>query len=263
MIIPFEREYREKWIKKIIGEVVEKRGFEYTGHFRDEYANGYSFKCTMGDLRQDIHITVIGNTIRMQLNTNAFGQIWVNVCDLMESNLKPDITGFLEFKDEDEYKEILYSFCEILIQKGFAVLEEKSKPTTEVRPKKETYWKLYMEHDELNREYRKKYGLEDTESSLKCMQRISDIILETTDREFAEVEEMLIGLAAVYGDQLIKKMGGKWIWFEVHNSSGVDKMKNGSYANPLADMIFYWRRGKEDIDDLLQLFKMGPFDVVT
>ena len=263
MIIPFEREYREKWIKKIIGEVVEKRGFEYTGHFRDEYANGYSFKCTMGDLRQDIHITVIGNTIRMLLNTNAYGQIWVNVCDLMESNLKPDITGFLEFKDEDEYKEILHSFCEILIQKGFAVLEEKSKPTTEVRPKKETYWKLYTEHDELNREYRKKYDLEDTESSLKCMKRISDIILETTDQEFAEVEEMLIGLAAVYGDQLIQKWGGEWVWSEVHNSSGVDKMKNESYANPLADMIFYWRRGKEDIDDLLQLFKMGPFDVVT
>ncbi|MBD5471975.1 MAG: hypothetical protein HDR20_03445 [Lachnospiraceae bacterium] len=115
---------------------------------------------------------------------------------------------------------------------ALAVLEEKSKPATEVRPKKETYWKLYTEHDELNREYRKKYNLEDTESSLKCMKGISDIILETTDQEFAEVEEMLIGLAAVYGDQLIKKMGGKWIWFEVHNSSGVGKMRNGEYVNP-------------------------------
>ena len=254
---------QQKWIKKIIGEVVEKRGFVYTGHSRDGYIHGYYFECTKGDLRQDIEITISGNEIRMELNTNAYGQIWVNVCDLMESNLEPDITGFLEFKDEDEYKEILYSFCEILIQKGFAVLEEKSKPTTEARPKKETYWKLYMEHDELNREYRKKYGLEDTESSLKCMQRIGDIILESTDQEFAEVEEMLIGLAAVYGDQLIKKMGGKWVWSEVHNSSGIDEMKNGSYANPLADTIFYWRRGEEYIDTLIRAFKMGPFDVVT
>ena len=263
MIIPFEREYKEKWIKKIIGEAVAERGFVYTGHSRDGYVHGYSFECTKGDLRQDIHITVISNTIRMQLNTNAYGQIWVNVCDLLESNLEPDVMGFLEFKNEDEYKEILHSFCEILIQKGFAVLEEKSKPTTEIRPKKETYWKLYTEHDELNREYRKKYDLEDTESSLKCMKRISDIILETTDREFAEVEEMLIGLAAVYGDQLIQKWGGEWVWYEVHNSSGVGKMRNGEYVNPLADMIFYWRRGEEYIDSIIQAFKKDVFDVVT
>ena len=198
MIIPFEREYKEKWIKKIIGEVVAEREFVYTGHSRDGYVHGYSFECTKGDLRQDIHITVIGNTIRMQLNTNAYGQIWVNVCDLMELYLKPDAKGFVEFKDEDEYKEILHSFCEIPIQKGFAVLEEKSKSTTEVRPKKETYWKLYTEHDELNREYRKKYDLEDTESSLKCMKRISDIILETTDREFAEVENIPLYRHAIF-----------------------------------------------------------------
>ena len=134
----------------------------------------------------------------MLLNTNAYGQIWVNVCDLTELYLKPDARGFVEFKDEDEYKEILHSFCEILIQKGFAVLEEKSKPTTEVRPKKETYWKLYTEHDELNREYRKKYDLEDAESSLKCMKRISDIILETTDREFAEVENIPLYRHAIF-----------------------------------------------------------------
>ena len=254
---------KEKWIKKIIGEIVETHGFEYTGHSRDGYVHGYGFKYTKGDLQQDIDITISGNKIRMMLNTNAYGQMWVYVCNLMESNLEPDISGFIEFKDEDKFKEILYSFGEILIQKGFDVLEEKSKPTTEIRPKKETYWKLYVEHDELNREYRQRYGLEDTESSLKCMQKISDIILGTTDQEFAEVEEMLIGLAAVYGDQIIQKMGGEWVWSKVHNSSGIDKMRNRKYVNPLVDMIFYWKRGKEDIDDLTEPFKMDLFDVVT
>ena len=254
---------RQKWIKKIIGGVVEERGFEYTGHFRDGYIHGYSFECIKNDLRQYIEISISGNEIKMELNTNAYGQAWVNVCDLAELHLSPNLRGFLEFKDEGEYKEILHLFCEILNQKGFAVLKEKIKPTTEIRPKKETYWKLYMEHDELNREYRKKYDLEDTESSFKCMQRISDIILETVDQEFAEVEEMLIGLAAVYGDQLIQKWGGEWVWSEVNNSSGVDKMRNGEYVNPLADIIFYWKEGEEYMDALIQSFKKDPFDVVT
>lgn len=249
---------REKWIKKIIGEVAKERGFTYAGHYRDGYVHGYSFEYTKDDIRQDIDITIIGNEIRMQLNTTAYGQMWVNVCDLMESDLKPDITGFLEFKDEEEYKEILHAFSKILIQEGFRVLDEKSKHTTEARPKKETYWKLYTEHDELNREYRKKYHLEDTESSLKCIQKISDIILGTKDRKFAEVEEMLIGLAAVYGDQLIQEWGGEWVWSEMNNSCCAGGMRNGAYTNPLVDMIFYWTRGEEDLDILAQ-----PFDAVT
>lgn len=249
---------REKWIKKIIGEIAKEHGFTYAGHYRDGYVHGYSFEYTKDDIRQDIDITIIGNEIRMQLNTTAYGQMWVNVCDLMESDLKPDITGFLEFKDEEEYKEILHTFSKILIQEGFRVLEEKSKHTTEARPKKETYWKLYTEHDELNREYRKKYDLEDTESSLKCIQKISDIILGTKDRKFAEVEEMLIGLAAVYGDQLIQEWGGEWVWSEMNNSCCVGGMRNGAYTNPLVDMIFYWTRGEEELDILAQ-----PFDVVT
>lgn len=199
----------------------------------------------------------------MQLNTTAYGQMWVNVSDLMESDLKPDITGFLEFKDEEEYKEILHTFSKILIQEGFRVLEEKSKHTTEARPKKETYWKLYTEHDELNREYRKKYDLEGIESSLKFVQRISDIIPGTKDRKFSEVEEMLIGLAAVYSDQLIQKWGGEWEWSEMNNSCCVGEMRNGEYVNPLADIIFYWRRGEEDLDIFTRPFQNGPFDVVT
>lgn len=254
---------REKWIKKIIGEIAEKRGFAYAGHYKDGTVHGYSFKCTKDDIRQDINITIIGNEIRMQLNTTAYGQMWVNVSDLMESDLKPDITGFLEFKDEEEYKEILHTFSKVLIQEGFRVLEEKSKHTTEARPKKETYWKLYTEHDELNREYRKKYDLEGIESSLKFVQRISDIIPGTKDRKFSEVEEMLIGLAAVYSDQLIQKWGGEWEWSEMNNSCCVGEMRNGEYVNPLADIIFYWRRGEEDLDIFTRPFQNGPFDVVT
>ena len=89
--------------------------------------------------------------------------------------------------------------------------------STAQRPglKKRRIKKLYEEHEELNRKYRKLYGMEDTEFTAKLIWRMSQVILEMQDEEFADVEETLIGLAAVYGDQLVRKCGGEWELSEV------------------------------------------------
>ncbi len=249
---------KKKWIKEIIGEMVETRGFDYKGHEVDGFLEGYSFERKEGDLRQYISIT-IRDGMRMMLNTNAYRQEWVSLTELTKPKFDFDLGGFIDYRNEEEFKEILYYFRDVLVEKGFDVLEEKSKPTTEVRPKKETYWKLYTEHEKLNKEYCAKYGLDETGSVRKLMKKISDIILKTRKQKFLEVEEMLVGLAAVYGSRLITKREGEWEWDEVHCSCIIcdmwcDRYKGGS-ANPLVEMIDYWENGKEDIDRLLQDFK--------
>lgn len=250
---------KKKWIKEIIGETVEKRGFEYKGLEVDGFLEGYSYERKEGDLRQYISITV-SDGVRMTLNTNAYRQIWVSVTELIKPKFDFDLGGFIDYRSEEEFKEILYYFRDVLVEKGFAVLEEKSKPTTEVRPKKETYWELYTEHEELNKTYCEKYGLDETGSIRKLVKKISDIILGTKEQKFSEVEEMLVGLAAVYGSRLIKKRGGEWKWNEEHCSCIIDDMWSDIYKcecanNPLVEMISYWENGKEDMDRLLQEFK--------
>ena len=117
---------------------------------------------------------------------------------------------FLHFENEEELKQILQHFRRIIVEKGEEVFREISKHSTEARPKKKTHKKLYEEHEELNRKYRKLYGMEDTEFTAKLMRRMNQVILEMQDEDFADVEETLIGLAAVYGDQLVRKCGGEW-----------------------------------------------------
>ncbi len=253
---------KEKLIKEIIGEAVKDYGFEDFIYSVDGWTEGYDFERTDGDLEQYIIITVIDNEIRLEFMTNAYGQFSVEASKLIKSDFPSNRRDFLMFRNEEEFKGILYLFRDIILQKGFEILEKISRPTTEARPKKETYWKVFSENKELDEKYRKMYGFENTEFTRKMMQRISDIILSTKDQDFKEVEEMLVGLAAVYGNQIIRKCGGEWRWYDKPQSCLIVKIHGENSSNPLNEIIGYWRRQEENINNLLIPFKKLPYDTV-
>ena len=194
---------RAQQIKKIIGEAIKDRSFEYTGYTRDEFVHDYSFKRVDGELIQYISIAVIDDEVRLEFSTNAYGQEEVYASDLIESDFDGDDEG-LAFENDEEFKAILHHFKEIILQKGFEILDSISKPTTDVRPTREAHWKVFQEHEALNKEYREKYGITETDT-VTVLTKISGIIHDNLDKPFKEVEELLIGLAAVYGCQLIDR----------------------------------------------------------
>ena len=127
-------------IKKIIGEAIHEYGFEYR-YSRDGYAHIYTFLRKKEDLEQRIWIDIedtvtMGNVISMSFMTNAYGQKEVHASNLIESDFKGDDER-LVFEDDEKLKQILYHLKEIILQKGFDILEEISKPTTEARPTKQ------------------------------------------------------------------------------------------------------------------------------
>ena len=253
---------KEKYIKEIIGEAVSEYGFEKFTYFIETDWESYEFERVDGELKQNILITIMDSDLRLEFRTNAYGQFAVYATDLFPSNLASDRPGFLMFKNEEEFKKIICLSRDIILQKGFTILEKISKPITEVRPRKETYWKVYTENKELEQKYRKMYGLEDMEFTRKMMQKISDILLSIKDKEFIEVEEMLVGVAAVYGNQIIRKCGGKWRWKDNTKPCLIEEIYGQDSANPLNDIIFYWNRKEEDIYILLIPFKKHPYDTV-
>jgi hypothetical protein len=265
---------KAKWIKKIIGEAVTEKGFSYTGCTGGSDV-GYSFKRRVDGEDEDdeimqiieifISLSVIGGyDIRLTFCTNAYGVINQEVTNLIPSGFKKgDLDDFLHFENEEELKQILQHFRRIIVEKGEDVFREISKHSTEARPKKKTYRKLYEEHEELNQKYRKLYGMEDTEFTAKLMRRMNQVILEIQDEDFADVEETLIGLAAVYGDQLVRKCGGEWELSEV-GTCMITGIHEGSRAgeNPLNSIIFHWRNKRDDYRELLDCFRKHPYDTV-
>ena len=252
-----------KLIKGIIGNAAEEYGFTYTGSSRDGSVTGYHFERKENEVCQTISIVVIGQGIRLMFLTDVFGLRRVEATELIESDfIKGRLKGFLKFSDEEELEKILYHFVQIIEQKGMEIFKEISKPLTEAYPRKEAYWKLYQEHEALNDKYRKLYGLENTEFTTKLMRQISTIILEQKDEKFCDVEEMLIGLAAVYGDQIVRKCGGQWKWNKEFNSCVIYGVHGKACVNPLSSTIFYWNGKQENINQLIVDFKKSPFDTV-
>ena len=266
---------KAKWIKKIIGETVEEKGFSYTGCSRDGCNVWYSFERRVEGEDEDDEITqtidifvsphfISGCDIRLTFYTTAYGFPYREVTNLIPSGLKKGyMDDFLHFENEEELKQILQHFRRIIVEKGEEVFREISKHSTEARPKKKTHKKLYEEHEELNRKYRKLYGMEDTEFTAKLMRRMNQVILEIQDEDFADVEETLIGLAAVYGDQLVRKCGGEWELSEV-GTCMITGIHEGSRAgeNPLNSIIFHWRNKRDDYRELLDCFRKHPYDTV-
>lgn len=243
---------KTKWIQQIIGDMVKDHGFEFEKHIGNIHAEEYVYRREKGEVCQFIIIDVSEMGLRLELGTDAYGweDYWFMATGMIECPFMIEEGDFIQFETEEELKKILHHFRKALLEKGFEHLEEMSIPVTEVRPKKWTYRKLYTEHEMLNREYRKKYGLEETASPRDLVQKISDIILATTDQEFSEVEEMLVGLAAVYGDEILKKCGGGYDWIE-GCSMCVLWTEKCSFT-PLDDMINYWEDKREDVNRLLR-----------
>ena len=262
-----------KWIKEIIGKEAEKAGFTDEGSNRDGYVRGYGFSCIHEEevYRDDIGFTVIDNRIRMDFDRSGMGRGYIDdVTCLLESKYTSDTLGYIAFDSEEEYKEILEYFARIIREKSKEVFDSMELFKEEDgHPGREMHWKLYQEHEELNQKYRKLYGMEDTEFTAKLMRGIMKLIVENRDKKFEEVKELLIGLAAVYGNQLVLKGNGRWEWQEgergLPSHCWVKGIEGGSNAIPLSDLAFYWR-GKRDeaeiVRELLHKFPKGPHGVV-
>ena len=244
---------RSQQVKKIIGSAIEDHGFEYKGYDRDEYVSFYSFEKKDGDLEQYITIVVSGGKLRLELGTNAYGQKDVRASALIDSKFKGGNDG-LVFESDEDFKEILSHFKEIILQKGFEILDSISVPTSDEIPTRRTETKLFQEHEALNKEYREKYGITET-ATTKVIKKISDIILENKDKPFKEVEELLIGLAAVYGCQMVKKCGGHWEFDDESASCMIEEKLECECERPLLTMIWYWKHREEYLEILLQEFR--------
>lgn len=259
---------RETMIKKIIGETAEKLGFYYKGCERNGSVTDYTFKSRKEsdyEIDQSIWIIIFdhymeGWDIRLTLDSKKR----VEGCNLIKSKFKEGFSGDCwYFKDEEELKEILYLFQNFLEENGQKIFHDNKLPEDEVRETNERHWRLYQEHETLNETYRKLYGMEDTKFTAKLIRRISDLLMEKKDANYGDVKELLLGMAAIYGDQLIRRRGGAWMWKDDSKSCIVKGMEMYSYCiMPLYTVEGYWKRKKDDYLYLLDDFRNYPTETV-
>lgn len=116
-----------------------------------------------------------------------------------------------QFNNEEELRKVLKEFKRLIFTYGLDFLESISKPTTDAIPTEEKQRYLYMHHQELYEQWQK-----ELETGGKSAEEVIDIIFQkmekTLDKPYAEVEDMLMGLAALYGHTICWGDRGEWIW---------------------------------------------------
>ena len=154
---------------------------------------------------------------------------------------------YWHYETEEELRQIIMQFKEWIFTYGLEGLEKMSQPTTEARPKPETNRYLYEHHRELNEEYREKMGIQG-EEWVDVIRKIQKRIEETWDLPFSQMEEELIGLAALYAYAINDGKEGNWFWHGMANLCVVEGVTETSpNLIPLKDIILTWKQKRTSI----------------
>lgn len=163
--------------------------------------------------------------------------------------------GGWQWKDKREFLEILDMFKKMISEYGLDELKRLSIHWTDARPTVEADRKLYEHHTELNTYYRRILGIERETNTIKVINEVSQAILKIGGQSFKEAEPVLIGLAAVYGEEIINKCGGEWEWKETLDNfiCWITNIHGYKGEYPLNAVICYWRNKRDNIDDFMQI----------
>lgn len=262
--------YRAKMIKKVIGSIAERYEFYYTGASQDGNGTDYVFekrKESEYDIEQSIWISIFNNyNGSWDIRLTFIGREHIEGCSLIESKFqKGMLYGSLHFQREEELEQILHLFRKIIEEKGekiFRACKRSTEEIMEIQRKQNMHQRLYQERHTLNTIYRKMYGLENTQFTAKLIRTMCSLIFEKKDEKYEDVEEFLLGMAAIYGDQLIRRRGGEWEWDDKNKICAVRGENDSFYEIPLMVVCWYWKRKIDDYLPMLGKFRNYPGETV-
>lgn len=264
-------------IKKNVGKAIEPYGFSVESSGDKEVV----FKRAVGKSKQYIYIDyAFLFHLRLQFTTTIYkspiidGAMLVRMADRGYIEfLEPILCmwKYAEFPDylikrkecEEEAKSNFLAILEILkgiiIQYGLDGFEKLKTYRKEIRPNLESDAELYHNHNELNLRYRKLLGVEGEKDTEKVITVITDKIQEIKEQEVIEAAPLLIGLAAIYGEEIASKRGWQWQWDEedevcLIKNTGV-RVNGWNSEDPLEAVFRLWKGWRNDKRRFFYLLK--------
>jgi hypothetical protein len=242
-----------KIIKKIIGEQLKDYEFYY---YKSE-PNTWTFQRIYKDDEQYISIfeSNYSRKIRLELYTSKDFYNVLEVRDFCpEWEEKYGGHYSWEFNNEETFIHILNEFVFIIINYGLDALNILSETTKEskIDITKNMYLDLYRNHLRLSQDFINTYNV-----SITNLKQGIDIIIkimkEKQDVEYDEIKELLISMAAYYGEAINHRFNGSWKWDDREDICvlilNVQKRKREWL--PLNHIIISWAGIKENDKFLL------------
>lgn len=234
---------RAEIIKKVIGINLKPYGFNYYGKEPNSWIfsrkrNGVEqFVCIYDDYYYARVELYTSQDIGTRSEINNFYPKWEEECEKY----------FWEYTDEQSFIKVLEEFVPIIINYGLKELDCMSIPTREqlVRPTEEMQKKLFLNHKEYTNSFISKYNVQ-IENINKVIVNITEIMQQYQNKNYEEVKEVLLEMAAYYGSAICSQFSGRWEW-----EGGICSVEFISYdvkieCLPLQQIVFNWRDFGED-----------------
>lgn len=236
----------KKVIQEELGQELEKIGFKFVSGER----LFWPYEREKDGIKQEIIIArdrYEKKSIKVIFHTSAYGQSPKEFCDFVpEDGAKRwDLWGY---ENEEELRGILREFKRLIFTYGLDFLETISKPSTDAIPTEEKNRYLYEHHQELYEEYQEKLGTKGKKPE-EAIEIMYAAIGEILDEPFEKIEDMLVGIAALYGHTICWGDKGEWSWDEERKEC-VIKHVLGTRANiSILNVVYiswdYWRKRRK------------------
>lgn len=238
---------KAKLIKNYFGDVIKEYGFEYAG----ATSGIWSFVRTKDDIEQEVFLQqhrFFSNQVKMVFHTKAYGWRDQEPMDYMEKYKNQE---FWEYNSEEEYIEVLKEFVEILKTQGLDVLEKMFIPLDPIYPTPEMEKKLYESYQLLIEEAHTKYQFE--RSGEEAIEKVCELIYQKKDKEYEEVKDFLVEMAAIFVEVFVNDMGGRLDFLKnkcVLEETGINKKKT---LIPLMYIVSTWKMRKGNMGGVINL----------
>ena len=235
-------------MKNIVVERMEERLSKY-GFWYKEYK----------DYRWKFIREVEGVIQSIVIQRSRWGKSYTLEIDAGYGSYRPqDITNdpeynldFLDFNSKEEQISALNRLLDVVEKFGLKKLEkiiQEAKATGElIRPTNYMYKKLYENNSMLMQQFVERNHAEGLaeDGILQILKKELEII---KGKDFEMIQNKLIELASVYGNMLIRKVGGRWEYNE-YNDRVIMNLDIPLYPGyPLLDwFIERWQKGEEDL----------------
>lgn len=254
---------KKLFVRKVIGGVIFPYGFLEESNDR----LGVRFSRKKERVTQFISVDyILDSYLRISFQTSAYQYPTLDGYELLcrKGEVRnPDFIKFLnpevrlwKWEEKDQFLAILDIFKKLIVTYGMDLLNDLSVDWTDIQPTVESNKKLYENHIELNLHYREELGIKTETNAIKVMELISRKLIEIRGQDFKNIEDVLIGLAAVYGEEIVLKCGGEWqLRKDLGDICWISKIHGNMYKMeaPLNTICDYLRFGKEDVAVLLKL----------
>ena len=228
----------KKIIQEELGKTLEEHGFKFT----KAESCFWPYEKEKDGIHQEILVArdrYEKGYIKMIFSTSAYGQQPKEFRDFVpeEGAKKWDYWGY---ENEEELREVLREFKRLILAYGFDFIEEISKPATDAVPTEAANRYLLEHHHNLYIEYQEKLKVEGKEVE-ETIFIIYNKLKEILDEPFEQVENILMGLAALYGHVISWTNRGEWVWEEKRRACRVEKiLETVMWVRPLNLIIETW-----------------------